>query len=117
MRGSGTATEPVTVTGYGSGNRPYIYRDNGVDDEGVRIDNADGYRNEGLELANARREALSLYITKEKMNAARRLLLQDGMKVGDAAKRVGYNNPNYFAKVFRNTFGMSPQEYKVRMFL
>lgn len=62
-------------------------------------------------------EALSLYITKEKMNAARRLLLQDGMKVGDAAKRVGYNNPNYFAKVFRSTFGMSPQEYKVRMFL
>ncbi|WP_020618724.1 response regulator transcription factor [Paenibacillus daejeonensis] len=62
-------------------------------------------------------EVLSLYITKEKMGAARRLLLQDGMKVGEAANRVGYNNPNYFAKVFRNTFGMSPQEYKSRMFL
>ncbi|MDI4647024.1 response regulator [Cohnella hashimotonis] len=62
-------------------------------------------------------EVLSLYITKEKMNAARRLLLQDGMKISEAARQVGYNNSNYFAKVFRNTFGMSPQEYKARMFL
>ncbi|WP_020618718.1 S-layer homology domain-containing protein [Paenibacillus daejeonensis] len=55
MRGSGTESEPVIVTGYGAGNRPYIYRNNGVDDEAIRIDNADGYRIEGLELANARR--------------------------------------------------------------
>ncbi|WP_330999640.1 response regulator [Cohnella fermenti] len=62
-------------------------------------------------------EVLSHYITKEKMNAARQLLLQDGMKVSEAARRVGYHNPNYFAKVFRNLFGMSPQEFKAKMFL
>ncbi|THF76219.1 S-layer homology domain-containing protein [Cohnella fermenti] len=55
LRGSGTAEAPITLTSYGAGNRPYLYRDNGIDDEVIRIDNGDGYVVQGLEIANARR--------------------------------------------------------------
>lgn len=48
LRGSGTAEAPITLTSYGAGNRPYLYRDNGVDDEVIRIDNGDGYVVQGL---------------------------------------------------------------------
>ncbi|MDG0813788.1 GDSL-type esterase/lipase family protein [Cohnella rhizosphaerae] len=55
LRGSGSAANPITITSYGTGNRPYIYRNDGVDEEAIRIDNGDGYRIAGLEIGHARR--------------------------------------------------------------
>lgn len=45
------------------------------------------------------------------MTAARRLLVTDE-RVSHIAYDVGYNDPNYFARTFRATFGVSPQQYR-----
>lgn len=60
-------------------------------------------------------EQLSQYIERTKMNAARELLADPRTKVYEVAERVGYRNPNYFAKVFRKTFGVSPHEYRIQI--
>ena len=52
------------------------------------------------------------YITLRRMETAARLLAETSMSVTDIAVRVGFRNPNYFAKVFRKTFGCQPTEYR-----
>lgn len=47
------------------------------------------------------------------MNAARRLLTSDET-VTEIAYSVGYDEPNYFSRCFRQVFGISPQEYRKR---
>ncbi len=47
------------------------------------------------------------------MNAARRLLKSDE-RISDISYSVGYETPNYFARCFKETFGISPQEYRKR---
>ncbi len=57
-------------------------------------------------------EQLSLYITRVKMEAAKKQLGDDSLKIYEIAKNTGYNNPNYFAKVFKKAVGISPQDYR-----
>ena len=45
------------------------------------------------------------------MTAARRLLISD-KPVSAIAYEVGYDDANYFARLFKSTFGVSPQEYR-----
>ncbi|MEG0270418.1 MAG: helix-turn-helix domain-containing protein [Clostridia bacterium] len=47
------------------------------------------------------------------MNAARRLLKGDE-RISDIAYGVGYEQPNYFSRCFKEIFGISPQEYRRR---
>lgn len=60
-------------------------------------------------------EQLSQYIARTKMGIAKELLQDPRYKVYEIAERVGYRNPNYFAKVFRKTYGLSPNEFRVRL--
>ncbi|MGH2643041.1 MAG: response regulator transcription factor, partial [Chitinophagaceae bacterium] len=39
------------------------------------------------------------------------MLLEKGMNVSQAAYEVGFNNPKYFTKYFKEKFGMLPSEY------
>ncbi|MEG0126989.1 MAG: helix-turn-helix domain-containing protein [Clostridia bacterium] len=47
------------------------------------------------------------------MNAARRLLKGEE-RISDIAYGVGYEQPNYFSRCFKEIFGLSPQEYRRR---
>ena len=38
-------------------------------------------------------------------------LLREGVSVKEAADRVGYNNLNYFYRVFKNKLGITPKEF------
>ncbi|QJD86582.1 response regulator transcription factor [Cohnella herbarum] len=58
-------------------------------------------------------EQLTAYVTRLKMEQAAKLLRDNGMRVQDVATRLGFDNPNYFAKVFRKATGLSPHEYRV----
>ncbi|TLS49496.1 response regulator [Paenibacillus antri] len=60
-------------------------------------------------------EQLSQYIERRKMEAAKSLLADARLKVYEVAVRVGYRNPNYFAKVYRKSFGVSPHEYRMQI--
>ncbi|MEO1448337.1 MAG: helix-turn-helix domain-containing protein [Bacteroidota bacterium] len=52
------------------------------------------------------------YITELRMHHARQLLeANPGIKIGDLAQSVGYQNPEYFSRHFKQRFGLSPSSY------
>lgn len=53
----------------------------------------------------------SAFILQERMNKARRLLLQDPeLTISQVATRCGFDNNSNFSRSFRKTFGRSPSE-------
>lgn len=55
--------------------------------------------------------AFSAYVLERKMERAK-AVLQEGLKVYDAARQCGYRDVSYFTKVFRKYWGVNPGEYK-----
>ena len=53
LKGDGSAESPVTVSCYGSGERPYIHRTIGKGQECILLDDSCGYRFRDLELGFA----------------------------------------------------------------
>jgi two-component system response regulator YesN len=53
----------------------------------------------------------STYVLERKMEKAKSIL-QEGGKVYDAARLVGYRDVSYFTKVFRKYWGVTPGEMK-----
>ncbi len=51
------------------------------------------------------------YLTDLRMEKAKVMLLQDGVRIQDVAEALGYSQPHYFSKIFKQTTGMSPSEY------
>ncbi len=50
------------------------------------------------------------YLKKLRLNKARDLMLQDGMKAYMAADKVGYESPSQFSREFKRYFGQSPAD-------
>jgi len=53
------------------------------------------------------------YLTVLRMDKAK-ALLASGLKVAAVARRVGYEDGSYFARVFRKYAGLTPAEYRRR---
>ena len=53
----------------------------------------------------------TVYHRNKRLLRAKDMLLSGVYTVKSAAKAVGYDDANYFARVFRKTFGLSPTEY------
>lgn len=52
------------------------------------------------------------YLTELRINAARELLSDPFLSAAEIANMVGYESPNYFARVFKKVTGMTPTEYR-----
>jgi two-component system, response regulator YesN len=52
------------------------------------------------------------YINKCRIDIAKELLSNGEMNVKEVCYKVGYNDPNYFSKVFKKYEGISPVNYK-----
>lgn len=52
------------------------------------------------------------YLTKQRIEQAKRLLLQTNEKLSDIAFNIGYNEPHYFSYIFKKYTGISPREYR-----
>lgn len=52
------------------------------------------------------------YITSIRMDLAKRLLADSTIPIGEVSGLCGYLNSKYFSVVFKNTFGMSPANYR-----
>lgn len=51
------------------------------------------------------------YIKNRKLKRAEELIAQ-GFSVKDTAEKLGYSTPQYFIKVFKESYGMTPNQYK-----
>lgn len=52
------------------------------------------------------------YIKTLRMNRAAELLREETITVAEVCYKVGINDPHYFAKVFKQQFGISPKKYQ-----
>jgi two-component system response regulator YesN len=57
-------------------------------------------------------ENISDYLHRFRMDKAAFLLKNTQKKIYDITAELGYQNPNYFARIFKKHFGASPQEYR-----
>lgn len=55
------------------------------------------------------------FLTKLRLEEAKRLLIGSSMKSYEIAERAGYHNPNYFSALFKKYSGYTPKEYRERM--
>jgi AraC-like DNA-binding protein len=52
------------------------------------------------------------YLRAQRMEQARRLLVERNLSVTEIASRVGYTNPSKFAQAFRKHFGVPPSAFR-----
>ena len=57
-------------------------------------------------------ESFSIYIKKYRINKAKKLLLSTNLRLYQISERVGYNDPKYFSKLFKESTNYLPLEYK-----
>lgn len=59
-------------------------------------------------------KTVSEYVNEQKMSLARTLIENEEMPLCRIAEYLGYNNYNYFCRVFKKTFGISPTKVRFR---
>ncbi|GLX67357.1 response regulator [Paenibacillus glycanilyticus] len=52
------------------------------------------------------------YVQRVRMDKAKELLDDPGLKIQDISEMLGFKDKNYFSKAFRNYFSISPTEYR-----
>ncbi|RAV18990.1 response regulator transcription factor [Paenibacillus contaminans] len=52
------------------------------------------------------------YVTKIRLEKAKRLLQETDLKVYEISSQVGYKDPKYFSKIFEKHAGVKPSDYK-----
>lgn len=52
------------------------------------------------------------YVIQARLTKAQELLRDTNLKIYEIADRVGYRNLNYFSKQFKDSFGLSPLEFR-----
>ncbi|TLS53813.1 helix-turn-helix domain-containing protein [Paenibacillus antri] len=57
-------------------------------------------------------ESISDYLYRFRMEKAAYMLKNTQERIYEITARLGYQNPQYFIKVFKRYFGITPQEYR-----
>ena len=55
------------------------------------------------------------YVTRKRMSIAVALLTRTQIPISEIAQKIGYHDNQYFSKVFKQHFGMSPRDYRNNM--
>lgn len=55
------------------------------------------------------------YLKNIRMEEAKKLLAETDMRVIEISQKVGYDNEKHFMKIFKNSCGVSPSEYRKNM--
>ncbi|MEX2414524.1 MAG: response regulator [Paenibacillaceae bacterium] len=56
------------------------------------------------------------YLTECRIERAKSLMCDSELSLKEITFEIGYNDPNYFSRVFRRVYGISPTEYRKRIF-
>lgn len=51
------------------------------------------------------------YIKKIRLDKARTYIFEDGLRVNEAAGKVGYENVSQFSREFKRYYGVPPKEF------
>ena len=54
------------------------------------------------------------FLREARIKRAQQLLSESGASVAAVAYRCGFADPKYFSRVFKQSVGVSPSEYKAR---
>ena len=54
------------------------------------------------------------FLRRLRLERAQALIREGGRTMADISYAVGFNDPHYFSKIFRQEFGMTPKEYRLR---
>jgi two-component system response regulator YesN len=57
---------------------------------------------------------LSEYINIARVTAAEKLLLSADLPITEVATKCGFNDSNYFARVFKKLKGVTPKKYSMQ---
>ena len=60
-------------------------------------------------------ESLTTYVRSIRLEEGRRMLLSTRLTVSEIAYKVGFSSSQYFAKCFKDAFGMSPSDYRTSL--
>lgn len=52
------------------------------------------------------------FITDKRLDKSRELLSKSDLSIKEITAQIGYNDQNYFSRIFKNKFGISPKEYR-----
>ena len=55
------------------------------------------------------------YVQQLRMEKAKTLLNEEGLKIQEISEMLGYKDKNYFSKAFRNYYQLSPSEYRSQL--
>lgn len=55
------------------------------------------------------------YLVSYRLEQGSRLLRTTRMSIGEIAEKIGYENPLTFSKIFKNVYGVSPKNYRLRV--
>ena len=53
----------------------------------------------------------SWYIRDYRLKKAAEILSKEDMRINDLAEKVGFEDPNYFGKCFKEKYGVTPNKY------
>ena len=113
-----------------SANAEYVGKDTKQKIEKVKQSIEQGYQNENLSIGELAKSAgmsevymrklfgkvygtsPSQYITNVRINEAKKLLDYPFLSIEECAKQCGFSTLQYFSRVFKNTCGMTPSEYR-----
>ena len=57
-------------------------------------------------------KTLTEYVTEGRMELAARMLLTSGVQVQTIAQHCGMSDVNYFSKLFKKQYGVTPRQYR-----
>ena len=52
------------------------------------------------------------FVSDKRLEKARQLLESTDLSIKEITAEVGYNDQNYFSRIFKNKYGLSPKEYR-----
>lgn len=61
-------------------------------------------------------ESFIAFLTDLRLQEAERLLRDSSMNISEIARNVGYENSNYFARIFQKRHGFPPSDYREKTF-
>jgi two-component system response regulator YesN len=52
------------------------------------------------------------YVSSRKIDLSKEMLTHTNMRILNIALELGFNEPNYFSKVFKKSVGLTPTDYR-----